>query len=268
MTSSVFLLTYLTIGGCASQYPPANPADPFEAYNRTVYKFNRGVDKAVYKPIAQGYAFITPGFVRRGVTNFFSNIYQVPTMANDVLQANLPWFVKDTLRLTINTTLGIGGLFDVAKPMGLEQHPQDFGLTLAVWGFRQPAYFLVPFLPTPSTLRDIWSLPVDYILFYPPSYVSPAWIGWAAWGLNFIDKRAAALPTDQLVNEAFDPYIFVRDAYLQHREALVQKVRNRDRSSVNNTPDLLPANAKVEVEMETTAPSSTTARQGKAPGTL
>jgi phospholipid-binding lipoprotein MlaA len=209
----------LSLIGCATTGPNN---DPYEGYNRKVFKFNMAVDRGLFRPIASAYAFVTPKPVRRSVTNFFANVDEIPNMGNDLLQANFPWLFSDAGRFMINSTLGIGGLFDVASMWGLERHKQDFGLTLATWGWRKSPYLMVPLLP-PSTPRDLVGFGGD-IAMSPWTYIEPSWVGYAAYGLEFVNKRANLLPMDKLVDEAFDPYVFVREAYLQNREAQIQKV--------------------------------------------
>lgn len=217
--------------GCASTWNPKDPKDPYENYNRKVFAFNLSVDRHVYRPIARGYDAITPKPVQKSVANFFNNVDQVPTIANDLLQLNIPWTFQDVGRLVVNTTLGIGGLFDVAKHMGLERHSQDFGLTLAKWGVRESPYLMVPFF-APSTARDFTASFVDYYGLSIWPYVDPQWLSYSLYGVNLVELRAALLPTDKLIDEAFDPYVFMRDAYLQNREGKIQKVLNPNGTDV------------------------------------
>lgn len=219
MTTLVFVATLLT-AGCT--YNHANPQDPYESYNRKVFKFNRGVDKVIYRPVAKVYSVVLPKFARAGVSNFMSNVGEVGRFGNNILQANFPWAFTTLSRFVINSTLGLGGLIDVASSMGIEKHSQDFGLTLAKWGDRDSIYLMIPFLP-PSTVRDTIGLGGDYAMS-PWTYIRPNWIGWTAYGVLVTDKRASYLDTDKLVDEAFDPYLFVRDAYLQGRKAQIEKV--------------------------------------------
>jgi phospholipid-binding lipoprotein MlaA len=217
------LIATSLLSGCASAWHPKTPEDPYESYNRAVFAFNLGVDRHVYRPIARGYNFITPNFVQDRIRNFFSNVNQLPVIANDLLQANAPWTVSDLGRLVVNTTLGLGGLFDPATPLGMKKHNQDFGLTMAVWGVRESPYFLFPFLP-PSTARDFFGSSLDGYAFSVWTYIHPEWIGYTARGLDFVQLRAKLLSADKAVDQAFDPYIFVRDYYLQSRKAKIHTV--------------------------------------------
>jgi phospholipid-binding lipoprotein MlaA len=209
----------LALTGCATG---KNPEDPYESFNRKVFSFNMKVDKYVYKPIAQIYDHLTPMPIRKGVTNFFSNIGQLPIIANNLLQGNMEWFVSDIGRLIVNTTMGVGGLFDVATPLGIEKHQQDFGLTLAKWGFRDSPYLMLPFLPS-STPRDIIGFGADYFMS-PWPYIENDWWTYAAYGIEFANARAAVLGADKLIEEAFDSYVFVRDAYMQRRQSQIQTI--------------------------------------------
>lgn len=215
------VLLFLT--ACATVSQP----DPYESYNRKVFKFNMGVDKYIYRPVAKAYDTITPNYLQHGIANFFSNIYQVPTIANDILQANPGWALSDIMRLVVNTTFGIGGLMDVAKPLGLEPHDQSFGLTLARWGYTDSPYFIFPFLP-PATLRDLVGLGVDSTVFSIWPYIHPRWYSYAAAGVTLVIARAQLLPSDQLIYEALDPYVFVRDVYLQRIKVRIEKVKHPD----------------------------------------
>ncbi len=226
--SRIFFITasLTLLASCATVDQP----DPYESYNRQVFKFNRAVDKVLFRPIAVVYDTITPNFMQRGISNFFANVYQVPTIANDVLQANPGWALSDIMRLVVNSTVGIGGLIDVAKPLGLEPHDQTFGLTLARWGYTNSSYLILPFLP-PGTVRDLAGLGVDSLAFSVWPYIDPHWIAYAAAGTSFIIARAQFLSTDKLVDEALDPYVFVRDAYLQRMNARIEKVTHPDAES-------------------------------------
>ena len=218
---SAFMLAciaYLNIG-CATTHPN-NSNDPLEKYNRVVYGFNTAIDKVIIRPIAKTYAFIVPGPIDQSIGNFFSNLSQITTVANDVLQAEAGHAVKDTGRFAINSTAGILGLFDIASKLGLEPHNEDFGLTLAKWGIKDSPYFVLPLLG-PSTLRDAISLPIDYYAFSVWPYIKSSDTHYALYVLQAMHQRKVLLATDKLVDEAFDPYIFVRSAYLQKRAYLM-----------------------------------------------
>jgi phospholipid-binding lipoprotein MlaA len=229
----IFLTVALT--ACTPNRYTVNQ-DPFEGYNRKIFKFNQGVDKVVYRPLAIAYNTVTPKPIHHGISNFYSNLDDVTVVANDLLQLNFYWMASDTGRLLINTTAGIGGLFDVAKHANLNKHKQDFGLTLARWGVRQSPYFLVPFMGI-GTLRDQVAFFINYQFLTVYPYIDNDVIRYSLYGLSLIDLRASYLPTDKLVKDAFDPYIFVRDAYLQNRNRQIQRVLHPRQSEFEGTTD-------------------------------
>lgn len=201
------------LGGCAT---PANK-DPLEGLNRGIYKFNDTVDKAAIKPIAGAYKAVVPGAVRTGVNNFFSNLDTLVTIINDLLQLKFDKAMTDSGRFVINTTFGIAGLIDVASMDGIERRSEDFGQTLAYWGWENSTYLVLPFLG-PSTVRDTGGLIVDGAFFDPINYVDHVPTRNSMLITKFIDKRSQFLPVADLLDEAaLDPYAFMRDAYLQRR---------------------------------------------------
>ncbi len=202
------------MSGCAST--TASKADPLEGLNRATYRFNDAVDEAVFKPVAKGYQAVTPTFFRAGVTNLFTNIGDVATALNNLLQGKGGDAASDAGRFLINSTLGVLGLFDVATPMGLEKHDEDFGQTLGVWGVNSGPFLMLP-LMGPSTLRDTASRPVDAYAGYS-RYVDHIPSRNSAFGLEIIDLRANLLGASSTLDAAaLDKYQFVRDAYLQRR---------------------------------------------------
>lgn len=215
-----FLLGVLVVsmlGGCATQ---ANK-DPLEGLNRGIYKFNDTVDKAAIKPIAGAYKAVLPSPVRTGVNNFFANLGTVVTIVNDLLQFKFSQAMDDTGRLAINSTFGIAGLIDWASMDGIEERKEDFGQTLATWGWKDSTYLVLPLLG-PSTLRDTGGLVVDSAFFDPISYVDAARDRNQLLLTKFIDTRASYLPGSDLLDEAaLDPYAFMRDAYLQRRNSQI-----------------------------------------------
>lgn len=209
------ILLLLNVVACSTTNKNTSSEDPFEGLNRKIYAFNHVVDRAFIRPVAKTYDFFMPDPAQKGVTHFFSNLGEVPNVANDVLQADIQWALVDTWRFILNSTIGVAGLFDMASIMGLPKHKQDFGITLMKWGYKNSAYIVLPILG-PYTIRDTIGLPVNVVLS-PIYYVHPLKYSIAIETLNLINIRANLLGTDRLVDEAFDPYIFVRDAYLQNR---------------------------------------------------
>jgi phospholipid-binding lipoprotein MlaA len=212
----VALLSLLTLG-CASQ-PNAkqDPRDPLERFNRASYAFNDAIDRAVLRPVAKGYRFITPSFVQTGVTNFFSNLGQPTIIVNDLLQAKFKPALSDTTRFLLNTTLGLGGLLDPASSAGLDKNDEDLGQTFGKWGAPPGAYLMVP-LFGPTTVRDgIGS--VGDVFTDPVHYVERDKIRYSLDGLNVIDARKRRLDLDETLAQTFDKYAFIRNAFLQQRE--------------------------------------------------
>jgi phospholipid-binding lipoprotein MlaA len=215
---SVVLLTLL---GCSAAPAKKDPRDPWERMNRSTYKFNDAVDKAVLRPVAHGYQNVTPQFMRTGVSNFMDNLGYPLVIVNDLLQARFKPFARDTGRLLINTTLGIGGLLDPATPAGLDKNENDFGLTFGHWGIPKGPYFVIPFLG-PSDVRDgLGRIPAAYLS--PQNYVDNNWVKYSVWAVSLLDARYRLLSADPLIDSAYDPYLFVKNAYLQRRDYLLNK---------------------------------------------
>jgi len=197
-----------------------NPRDPMEGFNRAMFDLNDGLDKAVIKPVAQGYESSLPAPVRKGVTNFFGNIGDVFIAVNNVLQGKLPEAASDVGRVAINTTVGVLGIMDFASDIGLEKHEEDFGQTFGRWGMGNGPYLVLPIFG-PSTLRDTTGLALDLHADPVGHYhdVSARNVMIATRALN---DRAGLLPVDKLVDEAaLDRYSYIRDAYLQRRRSQI-----------------------------------------------
>lgn len=212
----LLLVALLASGGCASTQTAenTNPDDPWEGFNRKVFVFNDVLDRYALKPVARGYRTITPDPVETGVGNFFSNLGEVRTAINSVLQGKPANAGLATSRFLINSTVGIGGLLDYATLMEITADKEDFGQTLAVWGWDDSRYLVLPFLG-PSTLRDATGLPAD-IAAYPVTYVDDDTVRISLTALNLIDTRAGLLDQEELIRG--DRYRFIRDAYLQSRQ--------------------------------------------------
>jgi phospholipid-binding lipoprotein MlaA len=208
----------LTLAGCAHS-PPDDPRDPVESVNRKVFWFNQKADKYILKPVAQGYQDTLPSPVRRCVNNFFSNLFYPKTIVNDFLQVKFLQFGSDIGRLVVNSTAGVGGLFDVATDIGLNKHDEDFGQTLGYWGVG-PGWFIMLPVFGPSDNRDVVGLAGDYFT-NPLTWVNNTYVTFGLNALYAVDKRASFLGSESLMNSQFDPYIFIRTAYLQQRENLV-----------------------------------------------
>jgi phospholipid-binding lipoprotein MlaA len=214
----------LLIGsGCAvSPSRITEPRDPLEPLNRAVFRFNSDFDKAFFRPIAEGYRYITPEPVERGITNFFGNISDVTSVINNVLQFKMTRAGTDVGRLFVNSTVGVFGFIDVATNLGLPSYKEDFGQTLGYWGLDSGAFLMLPLLG-PSSVRDafgdVGDLFTDPLFNLEPIFDLPRdHVYWGLVGLRAIDRRANYLTTSDILEDAaIDPYILLRDAYLQRR---------------------------------------------------
>jgi phospholipid-binding lipoprotein MlaA len=203
--------------GCATS---GNPKDPIEGFNRAMFSFNETVDKAVIKPVAQGYDYVTPQPIQTGVSNFFGNIADLWIGFNNLIQGKPGEALSDVGRVLINTTIGIVGLFDVATGMGLEKHEEDFGQTLGRWGVGDGAYVVLPIIG-PRTLRDTGGFLAD-VWVDPVANHDPVSVRNWALALRAIDARADFLDAEGVIETAaLDKYAYVRDAYLQRRRSLI-----------------------------------------------
>jgi len=205
----------ILLGGCAS-VKTNTPGDPLEKLNRPLYSFNRGLDKAILRPVTKGYQAITPDPVEHGVSHVLGNLEDVITTVNGALQGKLKQSGSDFTRVLINSTIGIVGIFDVASKWGLKKHDEDFGQTLGYWGIKPGPYLMLPFLG-PSDFRDTWGLVGDYLV-NPITYNNNKTLRYSVTGMRIIDTRASLLSLDKQLEESIDEYAFVRDAYLQNRQ--------------------------------------------------
>ena len=218
---SLIVLCSLLITGCTTLDGPANPDDPFESFNRSMYAFNETVDIYAFKPIARGYQAVTPDVVDRGISNFFSNLDDILIMFNNILQLKFDKAISDSARIVFNTTFGLFGFMDVATDFGIAKNDEDFGQTLGYWGVDSGPYLVLPFLG-PSNIRDGIGLAADYTVLDVVYDDMSTTHTWELLSLNFIDKRADLLKAKDIVDEtAPDPYAFIRDASTQRRNNLV-----------------------------------------------
>ena len=219
LSLSATLLVALMATGCATG-PNANPKDPLEPMNRSISGFNDSLDKNVLKPVATTYRDVTPQLVQTGVSNFFNNLGDVLTTVNSGLQLKGRDTAESFMRVVVNTTAGVYGIFDVATKIGLERHKEDFGQTLGYWGVPNGPYLVLPVLG-PSTLRDASVIPVEYSID-PVSNMNSVPARNTLTATRIVDKRASLLKADNLLTEAaLDKYSFTRDSYLQYRRNLV-----------------------------------------------
>jgi phospholipid-binding lipoprotein MlaA len=201
--------------------------DPLEKFNRAMFTFNDKLDIYLFKPVAELYNAIVPIPLNQGIHNFFNNLGEVPTIINDLLQFNFYQMSKDVARLGINSTMGIGGLFDMATRMNLPYFQNDFGLTLASWGYKNSNYLVLPFLGS-NTIRDgLIAMPVDYLEFTVYPYVEPQSTRFQLLALFMVDHRANLLQFEPVLEEAaIDKYVFMRNAYMQHRAFQIEQLKH------------------------------------------
>ena len=215
---TVISLLALALTGCSGrQAQPSDPdIDPWESYNRKMHAFNMGFDRVLLRPIARGYDVVMPDAPQRGVRNFFRNLSYPVTFLNLLLQGKFEESANATGRFLANSTLGLFGFFDVASKGGLAPYDEDFGQTLAVWGWEESRYLVMPFIG-PYTVRDFLGRSF-YGYFHPISYRIREYDDYSLLVIDLVTLRAELLPFQQQIDHANDPYILVRDVYLQNRE--------------------------------------------------
>ena len=231
------LLPLAGLAGCATG---PNPIDPYESWNRKVSYFNEQADSLVLMPAATAYRQVVPPLVRTGINNFFGNISDFWSTANNVLQLRPQEAGESWLRVGVNTIFGLGGFLDVATELGIERHREDFGKTLGRWGVPNGPYMVLPLLG-PSTVRDTVSYPVDY-QFDPLPRLVPGSVETGLYVLRVVDARANLLRASSVLESAaLDRYSFTRDAYLQRRESQIFRGKaaadDRDAGSTGGDSD-------------------------------
>lgn len=215
--AALLLAAALTLGGCAStgEHTAASPSDPYEGFNRSMYSFNKGVDKVVLRPAAKVYDTVVPTVIDQRVDSALANLGELGNIGNALLQAKFKHALTSTGRLLVNSTLGLAGLFDPATSMGLQRHDEDFGQTLATWGLGQGPYLVLPLLG-PSTVRDALAKPVDRQMD-PVAEIEHVPTRNTIMGLDLLNTRQRLFELEPVLEESIDEYAFVRDAYLQRR---------------------------------------------------
>ncbi len=215
---AIMLLQLVILGGCASQpVTLTDPErDPWEAYNRKIHSFNMGLDRAILRPVAKGYDVIMPDAPQRGVRNFFRNLAYPVTFANLILQGKFEDSLTATGRFLMNSTVGVLGFFDVATKVDIPKFDEDMGQTLAVWGWKDSRYLVMP-LFGPYTVRDFIGRGF-YGYFHPISYAVREYNNYIPLVVDLITLRAELLPFQAELDAANDPYALIRDVWLQNRE--------------------------------------------------
>lgn len=250
------------LSGCATTGAPSSPSvsrseriDPWERWNRRVYKFNDKVDEAVLKPVATTYTKVVPEPVRRGVNNFFGNVSDVWSAVNNMLQGKFSNGLQDMVRVGTNTLFGLGGFLDVASEFGADRQGEDLGQTLGRWGMAPGPYVVWPVIG-PSTLRDSIALPLD-VQVSPALAMSSNAAKAATAGLQAVNQRANLLGASGMLNDiALDKYVFVRDAYLQRRRSLVYDGDPPEEKEPEDEADAAPPSAPPQPAAAASAPAA------------
>ena len=219
MRRGLALLAIATVlGGCAS-VPEGQRVDydPLEPLNRGIHGVNDAVDRATLKPLAKGYKKVVPEPVRNGITNFSRNLFTPRSAINNFLQGKPKDGFSELVRFAVNSTVGIGGVFDIASMNGVEAKTEDFGQTAAVWGVPQGPYLVIPFLG-PSTLRDAALIPLDVAADPLYHYDGKRSVRNSLYAIRLVNLRARVLSIEELLQDSADPYVTLRESYLQNRE--------------------------------------------------
>ena len=256
-------LLLLGLAACASG-PQRNPEDPLEPFNRSMFAFNEGLDKAVAKPAAQGYQTIAPYPVRMHISNFFNNLQDGWTVVNNALQLRPQAFAESFFRFSFNTFIGMGGFVNVADSMGLARDQQDFGKTLGRYGVPPGPYVVLPVLGA-STVRDSAGLVVDLeadLLRHEVQHIPSRN---SLYALRLIDKRANLLAAGNILEEAaVDKYAFMRNAYLQKRRSDIDTLRHK-KAADDDYFDSLPYDAAPDAPSDAPPDAPETAPTGASP---
>jgi phospholipid-binding lipoprotein MlaA len=232
VTTCFVVLTLFS--GCATT-GRISDGDPFEGFNRGAYNFNKSIDKHLFNPIAEVYDALLPKVVNEGVNNIFSNMNDISVIANDILQFKIGQAFSDLARFVLNSSLGLAGFFDVSTKMGLAKHREDFGQSLARWGFDSGPFLVIPLLG-PTTLRNATSLIVDGVLLSPTTYIRDTGYSSGLMALQYIDFKADLLSTSELLGiAAVDEYGFLKSVFLQYRDNLVYDRGEDDIPEVEST---------------------------------
>lgn len=246
------LFALFVLAGCAT---PHNNYDPLESVNRPVYAFNRGVDRVLLKPLARTWTDVAPDPVQKGVRNFYQNIVDLFAVPAALLQGKGTDAANSMARVVANTTIGIGGLIDVAsKEFKIPRSEEDFGQVLGFWGVPSGPYLMLPLLG-PTTARDIVD-PAVQVVAGPSTWIDSDAASLAYTGMDAVDTRAQLLPLDKTLAEQYDKYAYIRDGYLQRRWFKVHD---------GNPPHALPMNGDDPLEEEGEDTESTAASGARQP---
>lgn len=212
-------LVVLSLVLCLSACATTAEVDPYENFNRKMFEVNRFGDKIIYKPFGKAYKAVIPSFARKGVNNFFDNLTTPRSALNNFLQGKPGHGFNELGRFLFNSTIGIGGLFDIAAKGGMERYDEDFSQTLAVWGVPDGPYLVIP-IWGPRTVLSTASIPVDFVTDLQ-RYIGDTGLRDKLYILRLIDTRSRLLTTEEILNKSQDPYIAFREAYLQNRQFVI-----------------------------------------------
>ncbi len=224
LTLAVLLLS----GGCSSvngiqkeQQDLTYEVDPYEQINRKIFLVNQKMDRWFLRPIAVGYNFLLPRVVRQSIGNMYGVIADINTSVNRLLQGNIRGCLANINRIVINVSFGVAGIFDVANAWGLKKDYSDFGITLAHWGSMNRPFVMIPFFGS-ATLNELIGKPVDAVALNIWIWIPSNALQWSMIGGYYVQTRASLTDADAMLEQAFDPYLFTRDAYLQRRQYLLE----------------------------------------------
>ena len=242
MKRLIMIACALLLTACASN--PTHPQDPLEPMNRAIFGFNDVADRTVAKPISEAYRFITPQPVRTGISNFFDNLRDVYSMANNTAQGKGERAITDLLRVSFNSTFGLFGLIDVATPMGLKSYKTTLGDTFAHYGWKNSSYLVLPLLG-PSTIRDGTGTAISATLDPSLSLYKSHTIATGAAVLNAVNTREKLLGLEEVVNgAALDNYTYIRDGFLQIRAHQLGEMPAENKQGEDiNIDDLVDSNS-------------------------
>ena len=210
------LILAATLSACATTGEIDPEVDPYEKFNRSMFEVNRLGDKIIYKPFGKAYKAVIPSFARKGVNNFFDNLTTPTSALNNFLQGKPKRGFNEIGRFLFNTTLGLGGLFDIAAKGGMERYDEDFSQTLAVWGAPEGPYLVIP-IWGPRSVLSTAAIPVNFVTDLQ-RYIPNTGLRDKLYILRLIDTRSRLLTTEEILNKSKDPYIAFRVAYLQNRQ--------------------------------------------------
>ena len=213
-------ITFEIAFGTSISQPVIGGSDPFEKINRVTFAFNRLIDKCFLRPVTVVYDVVVPDIAKMGISNFFANLETVTTLGNDILQGRGRAAMVDIWRIVINTTVGVGGLFDVATKLGLPKHLQFFDITLARWGIKNTPYLVLPFVG-PCSISESVGIFIDYQNLSVWTHVYPRNLRYGMLGLFYVSVRDRLLAGDKAIDNAYDPYVFMKNAYWQRRAYLL-----------------------------------------------